>query len=258
MKIASYNCNSIRARLPVLLRWLAKEKPDLLCLQETKVRDEEFPAPEIASAGYGACFKGEKSYNGVAVLSRVPIDEFSTGFDGCGNDEGARLIRVRAGNVTVVNSYVPQGTAPDSDRFQYKLAWFGRLRDYFNKNFMADSPLVWVGDFNVAPEPMDVHDPKRLLGHVGYHPDEHKALAAVKSWGFDDVFRKHNPGGGHFTFWDYRVRDAVQRGLGWRVDHVWATRNMTERSEGSWIDREPRLWEKPSDHAPIVAVFRDL
>ncbi len=255
MKIATFNANSIRARMPVIQRWLAASRPDVLCVQETKVVDEDFPAAEIGSLGYRAVYRGEKSYNGVAVLSRHEIEGVSCGFDGNGSDEGTRLIAVRVMGVDIVNTYVPQGTSPDSDRFQYKLQWFGRLLDYFSRRFMPGGRLVWLGDFNVAPEPIDVHDPKRLLGHVGYHPDEHRALAAVKSWGFVDIFRKHHPEAGHYTFWDYRVRDSVARGLGWRVDHIWATGAMAALSVDASIDREPRTWEKPSDHTPLVAEF---
>lgn len=241
--------------MPVIQRWLAASRPDVLCVQETKVVDEDFPAAEIGSLGYRAVYRGEKSYNGVAVLSRHEIEGVSCGFDGNGSDEGTRLIAVRVMGVDIVNTYVPQGTSPDSDRFQYKLQWFGRLLDYFSRRFTPGGRLVWLGDFNVAPEPIDVHDPKRLLGHVGYHPDEHRALAAVKSWGFVDIFRKHHPEAGHYTFWDYRVRDSVARGLGWRVDHIWATGAMAALSVDASIDREPRTWEKPSDHTPLVAEF---
>ena len=156
MKIATYNANSIRARMPVIERWLAAARPDVLCLQETKVVDDEFPAAEIEALGYGAVFRGEKSYNGVAILSRHGFEDVSYGFDGNGSDEGARLVAARVMGVNIVNTYVPQGTAPDSDKFQYKLRWFGRLLDYFSGRFRAADRLVWLGDFNVAPEPIDV------------------------------------------------------------------------------------------------------
>lgn len=243
--------------MPIILEWLSGAMPDVLCIQETKVRDEEFPAADFRQAGYEVVFRGEKSYNGVAVLSRHGMDNVSFGFDGKGLDEGTRLMAVSVKGIAIVNTYVPQGTSPDSDRFQYKLSWFERLLGYFSSRFKRDSCLVWAGDFNVAPEPIDVHDPKRLLGHVGFHPDEHRALARVKEWGFLDLFRKHRPGPGHFTFYDYRVRNAVERGLGWRVDHIWGTGTMAERSVDAWIDIQPRLWEKPSDHTPIVAEFKD-
>jgi exodeoxyribonuclease III len=255
MKIATFNVNSIRARMHVLERWLGAARPDILCVQETKVIDDDFPVDRVAELGYRAVFRGEKSYNGVAILSLHEFERVSAGFDGGGNDEGARLLSVRVRGIDIVNTYVPQGTSPDSDRFQYKLQWFTRLRDYFSAHYSAGDRLLWLGDFNVAPDPIDVHDPKRLLGHVGFHPDEHRALAAVRSWGFTDILRKHRPGPGVYTFWDYRVRDSVERGLGWRVDHIWGTASMAGLSVDARVDMEPRSWEKPSDHTPVIAEF---
>jgi exodeoxyribonuclease-3 len=255
MIIATYNVNSIRARMHIVEKWLAANKPDVLCLQETKVADDEFPEMELNDLGYGVVFRGEKSYNGVAVLSRHPIEDVWYGFDGSGVDEGSRLCAVRIQGIEIVNTYIPQGTSPDSDRFQYKLRWFDRLLDYFKKRYSPDGLLVWLGDFNVAPEPIDVHNPKRLLGHVGFHPDEHRALARVKEWGFVDIFRSHRPGPGQYSFWDYRVRDSVARGLGWRVDHIWGTEAMARASRDARVDKDPRVWDRPSDHAPVIAEF---
>lgn len=243
--------------MPILLKWLDSVSTDILCLQETKVQDKDFPEKELLEAGYNSIFMGEKSYNGVAILLKknIAITDVYHGFDGKGADEGTRLIAVKAGPVNIVNTYVPQGTSPDSERFQYKLEWFSRLKNFFKSRYSEKDPLIWLGDFNVAPEPADVHNPKRLLGSVGYHPDEHTALAKVKSGGFIDVFRKHCSDDGQFTFWDYRAKDGVARNLGWRVDHIWANEAGAQKSKRSWIDREPRLWEKPSDHTPIVAEF---
>ncbi|TFH42372.1 MAG: exodeoxyribonuclease III [Chrysiogenales bacterium] len=255
MKIATFNVNSIRARMDILRRWISDNDPDVLCLQETKVVDDAFPVDELEAIGYRAAYRGEKSYNGVAILSRHPMEGVSFGFDGKGKDDGTRLIAARIRDITIVNTYVPQGTSPDSERFAYKLDWFRRLREFFSDRYSPESPLLWLGDFNVAPEPIDVHDPARLLGHVGYHPEEHRALAGVRSFGFVDIFRKHRPDPGHYSFWDYRARDAVARGLGWRVDHIWGTETMASRSIDASIDRAPRLWERPSDHAPVVAEF---
>jgi exodeoxyribonuclease III len=256
LKIATFNVNSVRARLPIIDKWLAANNPDVLCLQETKVIDQDFPVEEMSASGYRAAFRGEKSYNGVAILSRHAMERVRYGFDGEGADEGARILSVRIQGVDIVNTYVPQGTSPDSENFQYKLAWFDRLLDHFKRSYKPGDPLVWLGDFNVAPEPIDVHNPKRLLGHVGYHPDEHRAIARVKAWGFVDIFRKHRPEPGQYSFWDYRVRDSVARGLGWRVDHIWGTEVMAAESIDARIDREPRLWERPSDHTPVVAEFK--
>lgn len=255
MKIATFNANSIRARLHIILPWLGENAPDVLCVQETKVVDGQFPADAFTDAGYHASFCGEKSYNGVAVLSKNPPDDVLRGFDGEGLDEGSRLIAVRFGSLAIINTYVPQGTDPLSPRFAYKLEWFERLYDYFNTRFTPDAPLVWLGDFNVAAAPEDVHDPEGLYGHVCFHPDEHRALEKLKGWGFADIFRRHNPSPGQYTFFDYRVRGAVQNGIGWRIDHVWATQPAAEKSTGAWIDLAPRRMEKPSDHTFLVVEF---
>jgi exodeoxyribonuclease-3 len=256
MKVASFNVNSIRARAEIVLEWLTRESPDVLCIQETKVVDDDFPVSVFKEVHYDPVFCGQKSYNGVAVLSRLPVDNVRIGFDD-NMSEGTRLISAEINSVPIVNTYIPQGYDPLSEKFQYKLEWFKRLYDYFDRKFSSDRPLLWVGDFNVAPEPIDVHDPEKLIGQVGYHPDEHAALQRVKEWGFVDVFRKHQPSPEQYSFWDYRVRNAVQRKIGWRVDHIWATRPLAEKSVNSWIDIEPRLKERPSDHTPIVAEFTD-
>jgi exodeoxyribonuclease III len=255
MKIASFNANGIRARLPLVQAWLEREKPCVLCLQETKVPDSDFPEAFFTELGYQCGFKGEKGYNGVAILSRRPLEDVRVGCGDLGPVDETRVISASVGPVRIVNTYVPQGVAPGSEKFRYKLDFFGRLRDYFAMSFSPAALVVWVGDFNVAPEPMDVYDPARLLGSVGFHPEEQAALARVKQWGFVDVFRRHVSGGGQYTFWDYRVPNAVERGLGWRIDHIWATLTAAMRSQRAWIDREARLAPRPSDHTFIAAEF---
>jgi exodeoxyribonuclease-3 len=255
MKIASFNANGLRARLPIVLRWLDSEKPDLLCLQETKVPDPDFPAAVLEGADYRCAFHGQKSYNGVAVLSRTEPDRISVGFGETDPPQEARLICAKFGDISVVNTYIPQGQAPDSEKFRAKLDWIDRLGRYFQDRFRPDDSLVWLGDFNVAPAPIDVYDPDTLLGSVCYHPEEHKALERIRRWGFVDIYRRHRPQDPTFSFWDYRIPNAVKRKLGWRIDHIWATRPMADRSLDAWIDVAPRLWEKPSDHTFIVAEF---
>ena len=255
MKIATFNANSVRARLPIILEWLSKESPDVLCLQETKVQDADFPQEPFQKLGYHCTIWGQKSYNGVAILSKSPPDKVSRGFGDRDAAEEPRLIAATIHGIPIVNTYVPQGYAPDSEKFQYKLEWFGRLQDYFSKHFEPHMPLLWVGDFNVAPEPIDVFDPKKLSGSIGFHPDEHKALSAIKAWGFVDIFRVHESAGSMYTFWDYRIRNALQKGLGWRVDHIWATQPLADKSSRAWIDVNPRLSERPSDHTFVVAEF---
>jgi exodeoxyribonuclease-3 len=255
LRIATFNVNSIRARLPILLEWLERERPSVVCLQETKAQDVDFPQEAVRAAGYEALFRGEKSYNGVAILARAPIEPVQIGFHDGGPADESRLLIARTDGVVVCNTYVPQGRAPDHPMFAYKLEWFARLRRTFETLFSPTDPMIWCGDFNVAPEPIDVHDPKRLLGHVCFHPEAQRALAAVKVWGFTDVFRKHRPDPGEYSFFDYRVKDAVTRKVGWRVDHVWATEPLAERSVDAWIDLDPRRAERPSDHTPTVAAF---
>lgn len=254
-KVASFNVNSIRVRLDMILEWLAGEKPDVLCLQETKVEDKDFPLSDFQRAGYNAIFKGQKSYNGVAVISPHPIESVDTGQKDWPPPGEARLIACTIKGMVVVNTYVPHGRDPKSEMFIYKLNWIRAMRGYFDSSFTPASPLLWMGDFNVAPEPIDVYDPQKLYGRIGYHPEEHKALEYVREWGFTDVFRLHVKDTGHYTFWDYRVPDVLKRNMGWRVDHIWATAPLAARSRRSWIDIEPRRRQKPSDHTFILAEF---
>jgi exodeoxyribonuclease-3 len=254
-KAATFNANSIRSRLPIILAWLEKNAPDVLCVQETKVQDPDFPIEAFRDAGYHVVFKGEKSYNGVAIISRREPAEVSFGLNDGGPADEARLAAAKIGPLNVVNTYVPQGTAVGDPRFQYKLEWFARLRRLLDARFTPRAPLVWMGDLNVAPEPIDVYDPAHLAGSVCFHPDEQAALKSVMEWGFIDVFRKHCGEGGQFTFWDYRIVNSVKRNIGWRLDHILATKPLAAKSTAAWIDREPRLLPKPSDHTFLVAEF---
>ena len=255
MKISSFNTNGIRARLSIVCEWLEKEKPVVLCLQETKAQDSEFPTEPFEERGYFLTFRGDKGYNGVALVSKTPLRDIVFGFGDGDKTEEVRMVTATVVNTIIVNTYVPQGSAPDSKKFRYKLDWLYRLYDYFSRNFKPSMPVLWVGDFNVAPEPRDVYDPQGLLGSIGFHPDEHRALSKIKSWGFVDVFRRHEPQDGLYTFWDYRVPQAVRRGFGWRIDHIWATSCVAETSVRASIDRAPRLSEKPSDHTFVWAEF---
>ena len=256
LKVATYNANSIRARLGLVLDWLGREAPDVLCLQETKVQDPDFPAGPFREAGYHVVFRGQKAHAGVAIVSREEPHEVAFSLDNGGEPDEARLIRAVIGGIPVVNTYVPQGRSPDSPHFQYKLEWLARLRALFERHYSPREPLLWVGDFNVAPEPIDVHDPKRLKDNVDFHPEARAALERVREWGFVDVFRQHHPGKpGQYTFWDYRVRSALERGLGWRVDHIWATEPLARKSTRAWIDVEARRAERPSDHTFLVVEF---
>lgn len=254
-KVATYNVNSIRARLPVIAEWLEWEQPDVAALQETKVQDDKFPWQELAALGYHAVYKGEKAYNGVAILTKSQPSAIRFGLDGWGLPDEARLLALAVDGVHIVNTYIPQGREAGTEYFQYKLGWIRHMRSYFENYYKAEQPVIWLGDFNVAPAPADVHSPEKLLGSVGYHPEEHLALQHVQDWGFTDVFRQHVTEDKQFTFWDYRVPNAVKRGMGWRIDHIWATPVMTLRSLNAWVDVELRLGNKPSDHAPLLAEF---
>ena len=255
LKVASFNANGIRARMPILMEWTKKEAPDVLCIQETKVQDPDFPEAPFDDQGYHCSFKGEKSYNGVAILSRRKPEKVTIGFQIEDASEEARLIMCRINGIAIVNTYVPQGQDPDSDKFIYKLNWLKRLKAYFDQHFTPQDSLIWTGDFNIAPEPIDVYDPDTLLGSVCYHPKEHETLKAVKEWGFVDVFRRHNSEPKQYTFWDYRIPNSLKRGLGWRIDHLWATRSLAEKSKTAWIDVDARLLPRPSDHTFLVAEF---
>ena len=255
-KVATYNCTSIRARMPLLLDWLKNNNPDVVCLQETKVQDSDFPADPIREAGYSVVFKGQKAHAGVAIVSREEAQDISWGLDDSGPPDEARLIRATVRGIPIVNTYVPQGRSVDSEHFQYKLEWLARIKDWFARHYSPDEPLLWVGDFNVATEEIDVHDPKRLVNHADFHPAARAALERVRAWGFVDIFRLHHPHEpGQYTFWDFRVRDALARGLGWRVDHIWATASLAEKSTTAWVDVKAREAERPSDHTLLVAEF---
>ncbi|BAT72012.1 exodeoxyribonuclease III [Thermosulfidibacter takaii ABI70S6] len=255
--VATYNVNSIRTRLPLVMQWLQKVNPDVLCMQETKVSDDKFPLEEFEKIGYKVVFRGLGGRNGVAIALKEAPKEVRFGIDDGEEPDEDRLIAVTLPNgITIVNTYIPQGQKPDSEMFQYKLRWFDRLKNYFERHYKKDDLLIWCGDLNVAPEPIDVHNPKRLLGHVCFRPEVWEAFEKVKSWGFVDLFRLHHPGEpGHYTFFDYRVLKAVERGLGWRVDHILATEPLAKKCTKCWIDLEPRKAPKPSDHTPVIAEF---
>jgi len=255
-KLATYNVNSIRSRLHIIIPWLEENRPTVFCMQETKVEDEKFPAKEFEATGYHVVFKGQKRYNGVAIASVVVPEEVSFGLDDKGPADGDRLLSGVFSGIPVVNTYVPQGYDREDPRFRYKLQWFKRLREFFARHYSPQKPLIWCGDLNVAPEEIDVHNPKRILGHVCFNPEVWDVYDTVKAWGLVDVFRKHHAGeAGQYTFFDYRVPKAVERGLGWRVDHILATRSLADCSISSSIDMGSRLAEKASDHVIVTAEF---
>jgi len=255
MRFASFNVNSIRARLPIVLPWLQKHQPDVLAMQETKVQDENFPKDAFEAIGYQCVFRGQKSYNGVALASRHDMEHVEFGLPDEPRDE-ARIITAQVRGITLVNTYVPQGYLADTDKFQYKLDWFARLLNWFQSRFQPTDPVLWMGDLNVAPLPIDVYDPQAMEEHVCYHPAARKALARIMDWGFTDLFRKHCADAGQYTFWDYRRGSDFARNRGWRIDHIMATAPLADRCTACTIDREPRAADRPSDHTPIIAEFK--
>lgn len=256
MRIATFNCNSIRIRLPAILSWLDEFSPDILALQETKVVDTDFPAQPLLDKGWYVVFRGEKSYNGVAVITRDKPESHSFGLGDDAGESESRLAHVRVGGIDLVNTYVPQGQGLDSEKFRFKLTWLARLRSYFEKIVTPSNPLVWVGDINVAPTPIDVYDSKAVWPHVCHCQEVIDAMAGVVALGFTDIFRKHLPDPEIFTFWDFRQRGSVSRNRGWRIDHILATNPLAEKSISCHVDREARARERPSDHTFVYADFQ--
>lgn len=244
------------ARLPLVLKWLGSARPDVLCLQEIKCVEEKFPRTAFAEIGYGAEVFGQPTYNGVAILSRTACTDVQRGFPDDEAGAHARLLAATVGGVQVVNVYVPNGAFVGSDKYRFKLEWLGRLRAFFEKHYSQQSTVLLCGDFNVAPEDRDAHDPDLWRGKILFSEREKAGLEEVRRWGFDDAFRLHVEDGGHFSWWDYRA-GSFRRNAGMRIDHIWVTKPLAARSTGAWIAIETRGWERPSDHAPVVVELKD-
>jgi exodeoxyribonuclease-3 len=254
MKIATWNINSIAVRLPQVLEWLAAQRPEVLCLQETKCADERFPAAAFREAGYAVETFGQPAYNGVAILSLAGCRDLQRGFPHDEADAPRRLIAATVGPLRVVNVYIPNGAFAGSDKYQYKLEWLARLRRYLDEQCDPQQPLVLCGDFNIAPEERDVHDPQFWEGRVLFSQPERMALKVIQDWGLVDLFRLHHPEPGFYSWWDYRA-SAFRRNHGLRIDHLWASAPLAPQCIGAWIDKAPRARARPSDHAPVVAEF---
>jgi exodeoxyribonuclease-3 len=254
VKIATYNVNSIRRRLPIVLEWLEKHEPDVMCLQETKVQDDEFPALVMEAAGYYASFRGMKAYNGVAMLSKKKPERVLCGLE-CGNDpEDVRILMAVLDGIPIVNTYVPQGYKIGTDKYAFKLEWFRKLRTYFEQHLDPEKPALWVGDLNVAPEPIDVYHPDRRVKDVDFHIDARNAYKETASWGFVDVFRKLHPDRIQYTYWDY-FRNAFENNWGWRIDHIMATVPLAQKCRTAEVDMDARRARDPSDHTVMWAEF---
>ena len=255
MKCATFNTNSVRARLPILQEWLQRELPDLLLLQETKVQDPDFPREPFEGLGYHTLCRGQKSYNGVAILSRHAPREVQRDLH-AGGDQEARFLQARIQELRVIDVYVPQGYAVGSEKFTHKLHWLEALLVHLETQCRPEEEILLAGDFNVAMEDKDVYDAEGLRGQVCFHPEEQVRMQRILTWGFTDLLRKHHAEGPRFTFWDYRIPNALKRGMGWRIDYLLATRPLAERSRSVWIDTAARMLSRPSDHTFLVAEFQ--
>jgi exodeoxyribonuclease-3 len=253
MKIATWNVNSLNVRLPHVLEWLSANKPDVLVLQEIKQVTEAFPADALAEIGYLSIASGQKTYNGVAVISKeAPVDPV-TDFPGF-EDPQRRVLAVTVNGVRVVNLYVPNGQAVGSEKYDYKLGWLSALRGFLDRELSQHNNLVVLGDFNIAPADQDVHDPEKWGEDILCSPAERSALATLIDLGLTDVFRTFNQPEKSFSWWDYRAA-GFRRNAGLRIDLILTSKSMTQRCNKSYIDKEPRAWERPSDHTPVVAEF---
>ncbi len=251
MRLATWNVNSLGARLPRVREWVEANEPDVLCLQETKCADDAFPEEAFASLGYGVAHHGDGRWNGVAIASRVGLDVLQRGFGSEEDSFGCRLLAADCGGIRVVSVYVPNGRSLDSEHYAAKLAWLRRLRSFLEESADPSGSLAVCGDFNVAPDDRDVWDPDEFVGSTHVSPPERAALADLLAWGLVDVFRQHHDEGGIFSWWDYRA-GHFHKGFGMRIDLVLMTEGLAARSLGARIDRNARKGHKPSDHAPMV------
>jgi exodeoxyribonuclease-3 len=252
MKVATWNVNSIRARQQHVIDWLDAVRPDVLCLQELKVDDEDFPFDAVAESGYEAAVFGEKTYNGVAIVSRYPLLDVHRGLDDGHDDAQARLISANVEGITIFSAYFPNGGEVGSDKFEYKLQWMKRLRELLAKRFDSQADEVALcGDFNVAPFDDDIAKPAQWRSTVLACDAVREALADLASFGLQDAVRPFFPQGGLYSWWDYRGR-GFERGNGLRIDHIYCTRKLAERTIGAMVDREERARSSPSDHAPVM------
>ena len=259
MRIATWNVNSVRTRLEQVLAWLATERPEVLCLQETKVADELFPLAPFRALGYEAAISGQKAYNGVAILSRLPIEDVQVGFaallpddpEAPGLGEQKRVISAQIAGLRVLNLYVPNGSSLRSEKYAYKLEWLACLKRYLDAQETQGEPLVMVGDFNIALEARDIHDPARLNGGIMASEPERQALQAALGERLEDGFRLFEPESGHWSWWDYRTA-GWETGRGWRIDHIYLDAELRDHALGCTIDAPMRGNPQPSDHAPVI------
>jgi exodeoxyribonuclease-3 len=250
MIIATWNVNSVKSRLEHLVKYLREKKPDVVLLQELKCQTDAFPYMEVEECGYNLAIHGQKTYNGVAILSKHPIEDIITTLPGEETDEAARYIEAFTNGYRVVSVYVPNGIEEGSDKFQYKLRFFNRLREHFKALLQYDEKLVVGGDFNVAPNEIDVYDPVGMNGSICFHPLERNLFRSILNLGLTESFRTMHPGIQKFSWWDYRA-GAWQYNKGMRIDHILLSAEAADKLVNADIDSEPRSWDKPSDHTPV-------
>lgn len=253
MKLATWNVNSLKVRLPHLLDWLATTATDLVCLQETKLEDAKFPRAEIEAAGYHVAFSGQKTYNGVAIVSRQPLTEVQAGIPGF-DDEQKRVLAATTGGVRVVCVYIPNGQSLDSDKYVYKLRWLSALHAWLQDELKRHPQLALLGDYNIAPEDRDVHDPAAWVGNVLVSEPEREQFRALQNLGLTDSFRMFEQEEKSFSWWDYRAA-GFRRNLGLRIDHILLSAPLAACCTAVVIDKAPRKLERPSDHTPVVATL---
>jgi exodeoxyribonuclease-3 len=251
MKIATWNVNSLKVRLPHLLDWLVAEQPDAVCLQETKLVDDSFPVSEINAAGYQVVFSGQKTYNGVAILARGELTEVVKGIPGF-IDEQKRVLAATLNGARLICVYIPNGQSVDSEKYQYKLSWLDALRDWVKEELARHPRLALLGDYNIAPEDRDVHDPAVWSGQVLCSDPERDQFRALLELGLKDAFRLFEQPEMSFSWWDYRMA-AFRRNLGLRIDHILLSSELAGICTGCHIDKTPRKLERPSDHTPVIA-----
>lgn len=253
LKIATWNVNSLRVRLPHVLTWLQDVQPDILAVQEIKMPDADFPFEAFKEAGYFAIAAGQKTYNGVAIFSRHEAKDIVTDFPDF-NDQQRRVLAATIDNVRILNLYVPNGQSIESDKYAYKLNWIEKLDLFLKSEIKSHQNMVVLGDFNIAPHDIDVHDPKQWEGQVLCSAPEREAFHNMLQVGFEDCFRKISPTSQEFSWWDYRM-NAFKRNIGLRIDHILASNSLSPHCVNCYVDKAPRKWERPSDHAPVIAEF---
>jgi exodeoxyribonuclease III len=255
MKIATWNINGVRARIDTALAWVKEAVPDIVCLQEIKCEDAAFPSEPFSDLGYNVATHGQKGFNGVAILSRLPLEDVNTGLAGDDSDSHSRFIEavvsLPGSALRVVSLYLPNGNPVDSDKFPYKLGWMARLEAYARARLADEEAFLLAGDFNVIAEPIDARFPENWVGDALYRPETRAAWRRLVNLGLTDAFRACAPEAGHYSFWDYQA-GAWQKNNGILIDHILLSPPAADRLNAAWIDKHTRAWDKPSDHVPVV------